>query len=139
VPLSSETLEAKRQEALQQLQKIEVHPSETEEFDSDIATIREGVFYVPVSENGEALNSFIVLDGILYIFQFTIAGNHFIKPGFLKLFGKCKGVPPKEKWRSVFVIPHGLTRSCPELNSPLNELHPYSAMVSVPHQGKEQI
>jgi hypothetical protein len=87
VPLSSETLEAKRQEALQQLQKIEVHPSETEEFDSDIATIREGVFYVPVSENGEALNSFIVLDGILYIFQFTIAGNHFIKPGFLKLFG----------------------------------------------------
>ena len=78
VPLSNATLEARRQEALQQLQKIEIHPSETEEFDSDIATIREGVFYVPVSENEEPLDSFIVLDGILYIFQFTIAGNHFI-------------------------------------------------------------
>lgn len=132
--LGNKTLEARRQEALQQLQKIEIHPFETEEFDTDIVFIREGVFYVPKSDNEEVLDSFIVIDGILYIFQFTIAGNHFIKPGFLTFFGKCQGIPPMEKWRFVFVIPPGLTMTCPEPPSLLRELHPYSAMVSIPHQ-----
>ena len=132
--LSNTTLETRRREALQQLQTIEIRPSETEEFDTDIVSIRQGVFYVPESDNEEVLDSFIVLDGILYIFQFTIAGNHLIKSGFVKFFGKCQDVPPMEKWRFVFVIPLGSTVTSPEPQSLLRELHPYSAMVSMPRQ-----
>jgi hypothetical protein len=55
------------------------------------------VFYVPVSEIQEALDAFLLLNGILYILQFTVDQNHSIKPGFVKFLQKCECVPPLEK------------------------------------------
>ena len=41
---------------------------------------------VPELPNQEALDSFIVMNGIRYVFQFTIAKEHDIKPGLFDFF-----------------------------------------------------
>ena len=133
VPLSSK-LEPKRPEAHLQSQTIQIPPTTTKEFNSnEILSLCERVFYVPISNNQEALDAFLLLDGILYIFQFTVAKDHSIKPGFVEFFQKCHHVPPMKDWKFVFVIPPGLTLSCPEPNSPLRNLSLYSTELNVQH------
>ena len=46
---------------------------------SELNQIKLNVFYVPKSLNQVALDSFIILNGYLYIFQITIASSHSIK------------------------------------------------------------
>ena len=55
-------------------------PSRTIEYKGNLLTVDEGVFYVPESETQVGLDSFIVVSGVLYIFQFIIASNHAINP-----------------------------------------------------------
>jgi hypothetical protein len=130
-PLSNKSLEAKRRQA--QSQTIQIPPTTIQEFTSDdILSLTERVFYVPVSDNEEALDAFLLLDGVLYIFQFTVGKGHSIKPGFVKFFRKCKHVPPVEEWKFVFLIPPRLTLICPDPNFPsLRNLNPYSAQLDV--------
>jgi hypothetical protein len=129
--LTNETLEAQCQQALRRSEAIQFPPATTQEFKADeILSLREGVFFVPVSGNQEALDAFLLLHGILYILQFTVGQNHDIKPGFVKFLQKCQNVPPLEKWKFVFLIPPGTTLLCPEPKSELPglcKLNPYSA------------
>ena len=55
-------------------------PSDTIEYGRNLLKVDEGVFYVPESETQVGLDSFIVVGGVPYIFQFTIASNHAINP-----------------------------------------------------------
>jgi hypothetical protein len=129
--LTNETLEAQCQQALRRSEAIQFPPATTQEFKADeILSLREGVFFVPVSGDQEALDAFLLLHGILYILQFTVGQNHDIKPGFVKFLQKCQNVPPLEKWKFVFLIPPGTTLLCPEPKSELPglcKLNPYSA------------
>jgi hypothetical protein len=43
-------------------------------------SIESDVFYLPQITNQVAFDAFILLNGILYLFQFTIAESHDIKP-----------------------------------------------------------
>ena len=99
---------------------IQFKLTDTVEFDVDSSNstvFQAGVFYVPTSSNELAFDSFILIDQVLYIFQFTIAALHEINEGMTKslsrptLEAKLQGV----EWRFVFVIPSGST-ICPESN-----------------------
>jgi len=126
--LTNKTLEAKRKEALLRSQTIQFPDTTTQEFKTDeILSLCEGVFYVPVSENQEALDAFLLLNGILYILQFTVGQNRSIKPGFVEFLQKCQHVPPLEEWKFVFLIPPDLTLLCSEPLPGLCDLNPYSA------------
>jgi hypothetical protein len=131
VPLTNTALEAARKQALLRSQTIEFTAIRTEEFETDdVLHLLEHVFYVPVSGNQEALDAFVLLDGILYILQFTVGQNHSIKPGFVEFLQKCQDVPPLEEWKFVFLVPPGSTLLCPEPKSELAalcNLNPYSA------------
>jgi len=131
ISLTNKTLEATRKQALRRSQTIQFPATTTQEFNSDdVLSLRERVFYVPVSENQEALDAFLLLNGILYIFQFTVGQKHSIKPGFVEFLQKCQHSPPLEEWKFVFLIPPGLMLLCPEPKSQLPtlcNLNPYSA------------
>ena len=76
---------------------------------------------MPESETQVRLDSFIVVNGVLYIFQFTIALNHAFNP-LLDL--------PMQDWGFVFVIPPGSILTCPQLR-PDREWGLFSAELSV--------
>jgi hypothetical protein len=131
ISLTNEILEAARQQALRRSQTIQFPATTIQEFKAgDVLSLLERVFYVPVSEIQEALDAFLLLNGILYILQFTVGRNHSIKPGFVDFLRKCQNIPPLEEWKFVFLIPPGLTLLCPEPKSQLPglcNLNPYSA------------
>ena len=131
VPLTDKAMEAEREQALFQSQKIQFSPTTIREFKTDsVLSLVERIFYVPASEMQEALDSFLLLDGILYILQFNVGQNHSIKQGFVGFLQKCQHVPPLEEWKFVFLIPPGLTLLCREPKSQLPGLYkldPYSA------------
>ena len=83
--LTNETLEAQRQQALHRSEAIQFPPATTQEFKAnEILSLCKGVFFIPVLESQEALDTFLLLHGILYILQFTIGQNHDIKLGFVE-------------------------------------------------------
>jgi hypothetical protein len=136
-------LEVLRQQALQSKLSVKIAPSRTHEYtDTGLGSIVPNVFYVPEKENEKALDSFILLDGILYILQFTIALNHGIKSGLIKL-GEVPGIPPMDSWRFVFIIPPNQILTTPQLHNELWGLSLYSALfdatTSVRHEGNSMV
>lgn len=130
--LHDKSLEVSRKHALKQQLMVKINPSAIEEYSDDVlASIKPDVFYVPESTNRKALDSFTWIDGILYIFQFTIAPNHRINRGPVD-FAEKHGFPPMDDWRFVFVIPPNLTLISPRPPKPFpQELHPYSAVFQI--------
>jgi len=128
------SLEASRQKALKQSLVIDIRPHQTVEFTDDgPSPVLPDVFYVPAATNHEALDSFILLNGHLYIFQFTVGMKHDIKPGLIHFLTPRQGVPSIGNWRFVFVIPPNLILKCPRpWRLELRQLHPYSVVVSIP-------
>jgi hypothetical protein len=110
-----------------------VHPSQTLEFTDDgPSSVKSGIYYVPEATNHEALDSFLLLDEHLFIFQFTIGTHHGIKPGLIKFLKGRPGVPDMVKWRFVFVIPPNLIVKCPQpWLLELRQLQLYSAVVTI--------
>jgi hypothetical protein len=128
--LSNPALETSRQQALQQCVIIDTKPFRTEEFTEDgPASIEPNVLYIPEAMNHAALDSFILINGLLIIFQFTIGLKHGIKP--LRFFGQYPTLPAMSMWRFVFVIPPNLRVVCPQQWSlDLRTLPMYSAVVT---------
>ncbi len=105
---------------------IQFKPAYTDEYQtSTLEEFRAEVFYVPLSPTQVAFDSFILVDQILYIFQFTIAASHEIKEGIMDFFSqetlkdKLQGV----EWRFIFVIRPGWEFICPESN--VKKLKPF--------------
>ena len=98
---------------------IRFKPMDTAEYEgSTLEEFQAGVFYVPTPLNQITFDSFILVDQILYIFQFTIAASYDIEQGIMKFFSQ---VPLRDKlqgaeWRFVFVIPRRSEIVCPESN-----------------------
>jgi hypothetical protein len=129
--LGNPASEGSRQQALQPSLKAKTEPTRTEEFTNDgPPCIEPNVFYVPQASNNEALDSFILLDGLLLIFQFTIGLRHSIKPGLLRFFEKYPKLPPISHWRFVFIIPFHLALTCPQPRQlKLREVPLFSAVI----------
>jgi hypothetical protein len=131
IRLDNVSLEASRLNALEQKLSIYFHPNQTLKFMNRPLHIMPNVFYVPAVANHEALDSFLLLDGCLYIFQFTIGKKHDIKPGFIRFLENCPGIPSIKDWKFVFVIEPDMTLKCPQQwHLKLRQLHLYSAALS---------
>jgi hypothetical protein len=129
--LTNEDLEARRKEALRESKTVQLPATETRIFKKgEVLSLLDGSFYTPIAGNEETLDAFLFQNGILYIIQLTVAGHHFIKPGFVNFLQNCLNVPPLEDWMFVFLIPPGSMLKCPEVKSELpglRDLNPYSA------------
>ncbi len=113
--LRNDVLERLRRDALGRALTIQVRPSRIIEYaDDGPLSIESGVFYLPEITNQVAFDAFILLNGILYLFQFTIAESHDIKPGLKDFLTTCPNIPDIENWRIVFVIPPNQILICPQ-------------------------
>ena len=128
--LADASLDKSPQEELKQRLTLTVRPSQTVEYRDARLLVVPNVFYVPASTNQVALDSFIIIDGLLYIFQFTIASVHDIHPGLANVVEIFQGLPTMDKWRFIFVIPPSslLIVQQPKLLES-HTLHPYSAVI----------
>jgi len=98
---------------------IQFKPTDTVEYnESKLSGFQPGVFYVPMSSSQVAFDSFILVDQVLYIFQFSISALHENTEGITKFLSqptleeKLQGT----EWRFVFVIPPGSMIVCSESN-----------------------
>jgi hypothetical protein len=67
------------------------------------SNISPNILYVPKAWKQVAIDSFILTNGVLCMFQFTIASSHPIKPGIMKLLSD--ETLKKAQWRLIFVVP----------------------------------
>jgi len=113
--LHNAELECLRQNALRRVLTIQVRPSRIIEYGDDgPLSIESNVLYLPGITNQVAFDPFILLNGILYLFRFTIAESHDIKPGLKDFLMTCPNIPDIENWRFVFVIPPKQILICPQ-------------------------
>ena len=119
-------LEQRRQTAFRK--KLDVKPSGIFEYsDSDRLSIKPNILYVPSLSN-QAFNVFILLNGILYIFQYSIGHHHQVKPGLKDFLATCSDVPPMKNWRALLLIPSNHTFTCP-VQAPASIIPLYSAVM----------
>ena len=125
-------LEQLRMVALTQPAHLKVRPSDTCEYDpKQPLCILSDVYYLPKSDTQVSLDSFILHDNFLYIFQFTGDKQHGINEGLLSFFEKCQRVPAHAYWHFIFVIPHDVDiLKCPASpNKEILELKIFSSIV----------
>ena len=135
LPIPDTTLEGFHQEAITEGSTILIDPSQVLEYnEGGLESITSNVYYVPELTNTVALDSFILQDGQLYIFQFTVGHKHGIKEGLLKFQPGCTNLPPIDQWHFVFIVPPNLILKCPypQLNEMRKfKLKLYSAVVDL--------
>jgi len=103
--------------AAREMLSIRFKPGETIQYQKPkLGPVRSGVFYVPRASNQEAFDSFIVDNGVLYIFQITIADWHTIKGGLMDFYSQqsLQTILQGKEWCFIFVIPPGGVIECPE-------------------------
>src|SRR5882762_7656927 len=125
-------LEQRRMVALTQPAHLKVRPSSTCEYDtSQPLCILSDVYYLPKSDTQVVLDSFILHDNFLYIFQFTGGKQHGINEGLLPFFKRCQRVPAHAYWHFIFVIPHdvGILKCPASPNKEILELKIFSSIV----------
>ena len=72
-------------------------------------TIEENIYYVPLSDNEVAVDSFIVHAGHLYLFQFASGTEHSVNLGLMTTLAQFSGLPAADNWHFIFVVPKYLT------------------------------
>ena len=119
------------QQVLGQEFSVDIQPSKTLEYTNNgFESLEPNVFYVPESTNESALDSFILVDDILYIFQMTIKPIHDIKGGLIDSADRYH-FPSRDKWRFVLIIPPNLVLVVPQpWKLALRSLSLYSAVVA---------
>jgi len=133
VLLHNSQLEALRRRALQQKQVLRIPQRLPIEYSDDgPSSIEPDIIYVPESSNQVALDSFIVMNGCLYILQFSIAANHSIQPSLVDFISKYPMLPSMNNWCFIFIHPPNHTLVCPRPRKlELQNLRPYSAVLTL--------
>jgi hypothetical protein len=113
VPQSTEDEGSVREIAKIELPLIEVQPRDTIQYPNPRPkVVKPDTYYVPASPNQVTFDSFIVVDGALYVFQFTIADDHPIKAGLMNFFSESHY--EENDWYFIFVVPPGGKLTCSE-------------------------
>jgi len=108
---------------------IEGH--ETVVYGANLLKVDENKYYIPASGQQVGLDSFIVLEGTMYICQCTGGKTHGIKDGMADFLQGCEGIPNTDCWRFIFVVPGDLESfSCPaSRNKIIGGLNLYTAKI----------
>ena len=136
-------LEHSRQQALQNQQLLIIPEGlDIVEYTKNgpSSPIISNVIYVPESTNQVALNSFIIMNNLLYIFQFTIGGEHKVKTGLIDFVRRYPELPSMDNWRFIFILPPDHELLCPQpRNLEMQVLQPYSAVIDLDkwHLGRQ--
>jgi hypothetical protein len=132
VYLRNTSLETSREQALDQQVSVDIQPSKTLEYmDDGLKSLEPNVFYVPAKTNQSAFDSFILVDGVIYIFQMTTRTKHGINSRLVDSAHRFH-CPSRDKWRFVFIIPPKLDLTVQQpWKLALRSLSPYSAVVPV--------
>jgi len=94
---------------------VDIRPNRTLEYtDNGMQSIEPNVFYVPANTNQKAFDSFILLNGLLYIFQITVGLKHDINHGLIDIANN-HSFPPRDQWCFMFIIPPNMTLTVPQL------------------------
>ena len=91
---------------------IDFWPERTVQYEGSILSdFQPDVYYLPRSSKQVAFDSFILVDQILYIFQFSIAAEHPIKARITGFFSQptFNTLLQGTEWRFIFIIPPGET------------------------------
>ena len=113
VPQSTADEGSIREIAKKELPSIEVQPRDTIQYPNPRPkVVKLDTYYVPASPNQVAFDSFIVVGGALYMFQFTIADDHPIKAGLMNFFSESHF--EENDWYFIFVVPPGGKLTCSE-------------------------
>ncbi|PFH47854.1 hypothetical protein AMATHDRAFT_151083 [Amanita thiersii Skay4041] len=133
VVIEDETLEAFRKQVLKEQKSLTIPQGlPVEEYTGNCTSIAPNVIYVPASKNQVAFDSFILMDGLLYLFQFSIASNHDIKPGLLDFIHKTSGCPSIDNCCFVFIHPPDHVLVCPQpWRLEMQKLCPFSAVLNM--------
>ncbi|KAH8992842.1 hypothetical protein EDB86DRAFT_2830389 [Lactarius hatsudake] len=69
--------------------------------------IKDRVYYIPETQNQVAFDSFIMAEGMFYIFQFATGSDQSINKGIVPFFSKMVpgALPPRADWHFVFIVP----------------------------------
>jgi hypothetical protein len=97
---------------------LSISPLESRIYDSGPLTIEENIYYVPLSENEVAIDSFIDHAGHLYMFQFASGSQHGVEHGLLTTLDRFSSLPAAENQHIIFVVPKHLAQfNCPHSNN----------------------
>jgi hypothetical protein len=128
IPLSDKKLEDLRQDALQR-EELLIIPSSFPVYvfkGNGPSSIESNIIYVPEKDN--LFDSFILMNGFLYLFQFSISKYHSIKPALIDFFNPyVMQVPSMDEWRFTFIHPPDHVLASPQLQGEMEKLHLYSA------------
>jgi hypothetical protein len=128
---SQAPLEVLRASALARGASLNMYPSRFVEIARGLH-IEADVYYLPIKTIQAGIDSFILHDQTLYLFQMTISDTHGISDELWPFFVSLIGLPPKSNWRFIFVKPPGKILACPVPRSAeLWDLDLYSAEVEV--------
>jgi len=110
---------------------LSISPLRSWVYDSGPLAIEENIYYVPLSENEVAIDSFIVHAGHLYLFQFASGPQHGVNRGLLTTLARFSGLPAAKNQYIIFVVPKRLTQfNCPHSNDSFLRDHvPYVAQI----------
>jgi hypothetical protein len=133
---SQAPLEVLRASALARKASLNIYPSRFVDYGSDeIARglhIESDVYYLPIKTNQAGIDSFILHDQTLYLFQMTVSDILGISDKLWPFLDSLIGLPPKSNWRFIFVKLPGKILACPVPHSAeLRDLDLYSAEVEV--------
>jgi hypothetical protein len=80
------------------------------------SVIKPLVYYIPEASNQTAFDSFVMDNEILFLFQFTIASSHGIKPGMMDFLSQqlLQTTLQGKELCFVFIIPPGHKVECPK-------------------------
>jgi hypothetical protein len=101
----------------------------------ELRSVEPNRLHVPKARNQVALDSFFILGEFMYIFQSTVANSHDIGKGLEESLSKVVNIlPPKTKWRFVFITPPGCkvdVKATPEVEKFLEGVTLYSAHLEI--------
>ena len=113
VPQSTEGEGSISEMAKKELPSIEIQPRKTIRYPKPRPqVVNPSTYYVPASSDQVGFDSFIVADGALYMFQFTIADDHPIKACLMDFFPESHY--EENDWYFIFVVPPGGKLTCSE-------------------------
>jgi hypothetical protein len=132
----SKVLEALRVEASSKTVSLSIDPSRVVDYSTDKVTdgiqVEADVYYIPLKANQAGIDSFILHNDTLYLFQMTTFAAYDIKEKLVPFLLSLKGTPSRSRWHFIFVKPSLHILACPVPKcTVLQDLVLYSAEVEV--------
>jgi hypothetical protein len=105
----------KVQEALQDTQSIDLDFMPVDQhvyYSKDMPKpIREDVYYIPEAAKEVGIDSIVMHDEYLYLFQSTVSTSHGIISHLQELSSQFMGLPLTSEWQFIFVVPDTILNS----------------------------